>query len=146
MRKEKDMGRTPGHLAEDETQLGRDSVSQTEKDSCRGEKDILETMLNDLYGERTGIESEKSLRGIIPEGVGHGNLLHSFFIGFLLCISLGGAWVFLKWAFEPFGFGNVETILLAVAVILIFLETINVCLNFLQKRFSTAKKTESMKE
>lgn len=53
-------------------------------------------MLNDLFGERSGIENEKALRGNIPEGMAHENLLRSFLIGFLLCISLIVEWVFFK--------------------------------------------------
>ena len=139
MRTAEELGRMAAHLSENDVKLMRDGVFQSEEEGCKREKAISEIKLNDLYKEAKDIEDEKILRGNPPEGMVRENLARSWFMGFLLSISLAGEWVFLKWTFDPIDLGKVGAILLAVTVIIIFIEIMDLYLTSLRKKFPTAQ-------
>lgn len=135
MRTAEEMGRMAAHLSENDEKLLRDSVFQREEEEYKGEKAILEMRLNDFHKEAKDLEDEKALRGDIPEGMAHENLMRSYYMGFFLLLSLCGEWVFWTRTFDPLGFGKIQTFLWAATIITLSLGVMNAYLNSLRKRF-----------
>jgi hypothetical protein len=88
-----------------------------------------------LEARRAKTEEELDMRGNLSQSVSHENLVRAAFTFVLLLTCLPGEFIFSRWIVIPFGFGPVETNLIAATVLIISTEGMNVYITALRKKY-----------
>lgn len=135
MRSPESLGRMAARLPTEEQARFKESVYKSEEEQLRGKRDSLEIKMQRLDQKEKKKLGEISANGNLSEGMVYDNLLRSWFMGVLLAVSLVGEYLLARWTIAPFGLGSTETALIAITIMCISMEAMNLYLTSLRKRY-----------
>lgn len=135
LKKAEELGKLAAHVSPDKEPLFRESIIRGVEEDVREKKTNQEMEFKILAEKERQRSEEISNTGNLTEAMVRDNLLRGFFMGAFLFCSFGGEYIFMRWMVAPFGLGDIETALVALTIILINMEGINLYLTSLRKQY-----------
>ncbi|MGV8081010.1 MAG: hypothetical protein AB2L22_13260 [Syntrophales bacterium] len=129
------LGRLAARLKPDEMTVIKDSA----RNQCSKETDVVKTrnaqQMKLLIDREAQLYADLAQRGNLSQIMTYESLLRGYFTGFLFLITAIGEYVFASWTILPFGLGLLETSILAVTIVIVSLEAVNLYCTYLRKQF-----------
>lgn len=131
----KELGRMAYHSGLEKCQQIREvHVRQIEAD-IKKRRALCELRMKVASEEQIKANDELASRGNISEEVMRENIWRAVLAIALLSLCVPGEFVFAVWTVACFGLGTVESILIATAIVILSLESVDFCIEFLRKQY-----------
>jgi len=130
-----DLGRMSYHSGSEKCQQIRElHIRQIEAD-MNSRREMCELKIKLASSEEKRVTGELASRGNISQEVMRENIWRAGWAILLLSLCVPGEFVFAVWTVICFGLGRVESILVAVAIVILSLECVDFCLESLRKHY-----------
>jgi len=130
-----DLGRMSYHSGSEKCQQIRElHIRQIEAD-MNSRREMCELKIKLASSEEKRVTGELASRGNISQEVMRENIWRAGWAILLLSLCVPGEFVFAVWTVICFGLGRVESILVAIAIVILSLECVDFCLESLRKHY-----------